>query len=206
MTAHVIKRQLLLTGIYVVTAAYCWLIPSRLTGADGTVVINTYPTHAFALASAALVVVHIALSLRGRLAVAVAAIYAVATISTVSMFVLLLFIRGQRGACLNLPKAGLWQRRGVALARWPGEWARSPHRTSIHLLARSSHWALCCWQAVTRTTALRLLGVLRPPEGLAQMAAVTADLTVSLWIASTVLLSGGVIYAALPWRVRLNAA
>jgi hypothetical protein len=206
MTADFIKGVALPMSIYLVTAAYCWLTPSRLTDGDGTVIINTSPTHAFALASAALVAVHIALSLRGRLAVAVAAIWGFATISTVAMFALLLWVPWATWSTFELAQAGLVGAAAAAVCALAWQVARrlppDKHPISRGLVALGLVLLAICYA----TMALRVMGVLRRPEGLTQMVEVTADLTVSLWIASAVLLFGTVIHALLPRRVQLNAA
>jgi hypothetical protein len=206
MTAHIINRLAGPMSIYAVTAAYCWLTPSRLTDEDGTVIINIFPTRAFAVASAALVVVHLALSFRGRMAFAVAAIWAFATISTVTMFALLSLVAWPTWSTFELAQAGLVAAAACALCALAWQVARRPlpdnHPIARALVALGLVLLAICYG----TLALRVVGVLRRPEGFAQLAEVTADLTVSLWIASAILLLGAAVHTVLPRRAQLNAA
>jgi hypothetical protein len=70
-----------------------------------------------------------------------------------------------------------------------------------HLVARAlAAFGLVLLATCYATLARRLLGVLPQRHGLAEIGAVIADLTVSLWIASAVLILGAAVSAVLPRR------
>lgn len=206
MTAHTINRLARPMSIYAVTAACCWLTRSRLTDEDGTVIVNIFATRAFALASAALAVVHLALSFRGRIAFPVAAIWALATISTVTMFAPLSLVAWPTWSTFELAQAGLVAAAACALCALAWEVALRPLPDN-HPIARAFvALGLVLLGICYGTLALRVGGVLRRPEAFAQLSEVSADLTVSLRIASAVLLLGAAVQTVLPRRAQLIAA
>ena len=114
--------------IYTLTALCCWLTPSRFSVGEERAVINIYPTQAFALAAGALAVMHAALRLHGRLVVAVAACWAVATTMTVTSFAIL---------------------RGVA----PSTWSKVEVAQAVTLAFSACALSVLAWQIVRRRLA-----------------------------------------------------
>lgn len=183
--------------IYGVTAIWCLLVPARLAIDDVESILNIFPTKALALATSALVIVHAAFALRGRLVLTVASLWALATTWMVTMFIAyrwqtpsthsvvsFLHVLTMAGAACALAVLG-WQlvRRRLAVeAYW---FARAPVVLGIAGLA-FNYAAL----------ALRSAGVLKQPSGLSAMADVIAGLTVDLWINSAILVLGAVIHVA----------
>ena len=207
MASQLTNRPALLpTSIYVAVAVCCWLIPSQLTGDDGTAIINTYPTGAFALASAALVGVELTMPVRGPFAIAVAATWALAALSTATVFGQSWLASWVTWPTLEFTQAVLLGAAASALCALAWQVARQLRRDK-HPIARGCvALGLVLLAVCSGTVALRIWGALRRPVGLEQMAGMSADLTVSLWIASAVMFCGTVIHVLLPRRAQLDAA
>ena len=93
--------------IYTLTALWSWMTPTRITG-DGEMfdfVINPYPTGALALVSGALALAHVVVRLRGPAVGIVAALWAVATISMVTLFIFVLRVETPTWVMLQVAQA-----------------------------------------------------------------------------------------------------
>jgi hypothetical protein len=177
-------------AVYAVTAVCCWLMPARLATGENSFVINIFPTQAFALASCAIAFAHGALALRGRMVLAAATSWALATISTVTMFVVLLVVPPSAWSAFRFAQALIVALGACALGALAWQVARrrvtTSHAAVRAIVALGLVLLALCYAAL----ALRGLGVLSPPEGFEQMAELSARLTIDLRIGGAVVAVG----------------
>jgi hypothetical protein len=191
------KRVSVPLCVYVVTAIWCWLTPSRLMIDDVDFALNIFPTKALALATVALAVVHWAFALRGRLVVSVASLWAVATTWMVTMFIFSHWLRVLAESVVRL--VHILTMAAVACGLCILAWHLVRRRLAVdaNWIARGLVVLGLAGLAFNyATVALRAAGVLEQPVGLSQLAGVIAGLTVDLWINSSILLLGAVSHLA----------
>ena len=193
-------------AIYAATAVCCWLTPSRLATGDRSFVINIFPTQAFALASCMLALVHGALWLRGRMVLAAAVLWALATISTVAMFAVSVVVTPTTWSAFMFAQAIVVAVSACALFALAWQVVRR-RGTASHPIARAVvSLGLVLLALASAALGLRGIGVLSSPEGLEQMAEVMAGLTVDLRIGSAVLALGAASHVVLARITRAKAA
>jgi len=197
MSPNTENRVALPLCIYVLTAIWCWLMPSLVSIDAVESVLNVFPTKALALATAALGVVHAVFALCGRLVLRVAGLRALAATWMATMFLayrwLTPFTQSVVGFVGVLTVAGA----ASALCVLGSHLVRRLLAVDANWFARAAVVLGIAGLAFTYAAlALRSAGVLEQPSGLSAMAGVTAVLTMDLWINSAILVLGAVIHVA----------